>query len=120
MISHVSKEQVLQQSQVTKCLPNMLLHKQLLLLGHLVRAPIRDPTRIVCLKPQPMAKARTLARGIQRVSYKDSSWWFSNAKGQVWVDFSIELAHDRAEWRKAIQRRCEGRVSLSRVDGRCL
>ena len=119
MISHVSKEQVMQQSQVTKCLPNMLLYKQLQLVGHLVRAPTRDPTRIACLEPQPKAKARTLARGMQRVGYKDSSWWFSRARGQIWGDFSIESAHDRAGLRNAIQRRCEGRVSCWRVDGRC-
>ena len=120
MISHVSREQVSQQSQVTKCLPNMLLHKQLQLLGHLVRAPTRDPTRIVCLEPQRMAKARTFATGMQRAGSKDSSWWFSRARGEISWHFSIELAHDRAEWRKAIQRRCEGRVSSWKVNGRHL
>ena len=106
------------QSHVTQCLPNMLLYEQLQLVGHLVRAPIRDPTRIVCLEPQPAAKVSKLATGLQRVGYKDSSWWFSRAKGQISRDFSIESSHDRAGWRNAIQRRCEGRVSSWRVDGR--
>ena len=112
MISHVSKEQVMLQSQVTQCLPNMLLYKELQLVGHLVRAPIRDPTRIVCLEPQPVAKVRKLARGLQRVGYKDSSWWFSKVLGQISRDFSNESSHDRAGWRNAIQRRCEGRVCV--------
>ena len=80
MVSHVSREQVLQQSQVTKCLPNMLLHKKIQLLGHLVRAPTRDPMRTVCLEPQRKAKTRTFATGMQRVRYKDSSWWLSKAR----------------------------------------
>ena len=40
-------------------------------------------------------------------------------RGRIWGDFSIEAAHDRAGWRNAIQRRCEGRVSCWRVGGRC-
>ncbi len=35
-----------------------------------MRAPIRGPTRIVFLEPQPIAKVRNLARGIQRVGYR--------------------------------------------------
>ena len=79
---------------------------------------IRRILRIVCLEPQPVAKVRKLARGLQRVGYKDASWWFSRATGQISRDFSIESSHDRAGWRNAIQRRCEGRVSSWRVDGR--
>ena len=117
MISHVSNEEVIGQSQTTKYLPNMLLHKQLQFLGHLVRAPPRDPSRIVCLEPHTGISMRTLSKGIQRVGYRASEWWFHRSRGLISGFFSIGCASDRAEWRTAIQRRCEGHVSRWRLGG---
>ena len=117
MISHVSNEEVMRQAKSTKCLPNMLLHKQLQLLGHLVRATPRDPSRVVCLEPHKGISMRSLSKGVQRVGYRTSEWWFHRARGQISGDFPIECAMDRAEWRRAIQRRCEGPVSRWRLSG---
>ena len=66
----------------------------------------------------PGIVVRELAIGMQRKGYKDVSWWFNRARGQILGHFPIELAQDRAEWRQAIHRRCEGNTPRWHFGGR--
>ena len=111
MISHISNEAIMSRAKVEKCLPKILLASQLRLVGHIIRAPVRDPLRVVCLEPTQEYRPRTLARGIQRVGYAHSAWWIRRATSQV-PNFNARAAFDRAEWRGAVQRRCAGRHSM--------
>ena len=111
MICRISNEDVMRRATADKCLPNLLLASQLSLVGHIIRAPTKDPIRIVCLEPIQGYHPRTLARGIQRVGYKNSAWWIRRATSQL-PDFDARVAFDRAEWRDAVQRRCAGRFSM--------
>ena len=108
MISHISNDIVITRSRVECCLPNILLKRQLQLLGHLIRASPKDPTGIVCLEPTRGISVRKLPQGFQRRGYRSTELWFERIKGQISKDFNLTLASDRAEWRNAIQRRCEG------------